>query len=329
MSKIIYLKTEVKLGQIIDFKGLKITLTQEIIDDNPTLFEVKENIPEYVECTSWSGKLFKEGQIYPTKNGKAYNNDGVIACVGKFKPSTKEAYVRQELLKEAKRKYPVGTKIKNAYCPEVNTDIRTITSEPYFKGGDIYVKVAETNTHINLIHNGVWAEIVKPILISEDGVEIYDGDWYYFVKNLNIGHCRCIKGMPSGEQKPGDINFSTKEAAEEYIAKHKEKTLEDYENFLLTFKTPLYAELKSREPALYWTKILQLIANDLNGSWEPPVSSEDQTFTVNLNEWGEYDCDGSWGVGSSGKIAFNSIKSAKKAIKILGEENLDKIYKNN
>lgn len=40
VSKIIYINQEVAIGDVIDFKGLKVRLTQEIINNNPKLFEV-------------------------------------------------------------------------------------------------------------------------------------------------------------------------------------------------------------------------------------------------------------------------------------------------
>ena len=43
MKKIIYLKKEVSIGEIIDIKGVKIPVTQELIDNNPDLFEIKDD----------------------------------------------------------------------------------------------------------------------------------------------------------------------------------------------------------------------------------------------------------------------------------------------
>ena len=47
MNKIYYLKQEVQIGQKIDFKGLQIVVTQELIDKNPELFKIEEKYPEY------------------------------------------------------------------------------------------------------------------------------------------------------------------------------------------------------------------------------------------------------------------------------------------
>ena len=42
-KKIYYLKQEVKLNQEIDFNGLKIKVTQDLIDNNPNLFQIVED----------------------------------------------------------------------------------------------------------------------------------------------------------------------------------------------------------------------------------------------------------------------------------------------
>jgi len=49
---IIYLKTklEVKLGDTIDVSGINVTITEDLISNNPNMFETKEEFPDYVEC---------------------------------------------------------------------------------------------------------------------------------------------------------------------------------------------------------------------------------------------------------------------------------------
>lgn len=65
----------------------------------------------------------------------------------------------------------------------------------------------------------------KPLFVTEDGVEMYDGDTYMLVDgDLNVFLNRAYKGMILvGLNK----RFSTKQAAEAYIAKKKKITYED------------------------------------------------------------------------------------------------------
>jgi hypothetical protein len=48
-KKIIYLKQEVKIGDVIDCNGIKVTVTDDLIENNPTLFEVSDDISSYLE----------------------------------------------------------------------------------------------------------------------------------------------------------------------------------------------------------------------------------------------------------------------------------------
>jgi len=111
--------------------------------------------------------------------------------------------------------------------------------------------------------------------------------------------------------------FSTKEAADEYIAKYKEKTLAYYENKLLSIKNyAFYSKLKKTEPKLYWLKVLQIIADDLN-------DGEGGNVEIYL-ENGKYNTES--GSMTFGSPIFSSLHPADKAIKIMGDK-LDYIYK--
>lgn len=48
-KKIYYLKQEVKLNQEIDFNGLKITVTQDLINNNPNLFQIVDDVKKQDE----------------------------------------------------------------------------------------------------------------------------------------------------------------------------------------------------------------------------------------------------------------------------------------
>lgn len=82
--------------------------------------EEVESIPEYVECTHFPNLSFIKGKIYKIKSSIIDSELAGAHSIYEwhfnkkyFTPSTLEAFQSQELLEEAKRKYPVGTKYKN------------------------------------------------------------------------------------------------------------------------------------------------------------------------------------------------------------------------
>jgi hypothetical protein len=270
-------------------------VTQELIDSNPNLFVVKEEVPEYVECIEGTGcsKHNIEGNIYKIES---FNN-GVLKVLGisicfinlnhrilsnavNYKSSTKEAYDRQELLKEAKLKYPVGTRYISTYAGKIYTLCGIIM----FSSDESRVVNPSGGT---LYQNGKWATILQPIFKTQDGVDMYEGDKFYGVYqhiNTLISHSNSLSyKFTVGSNAPNSddaIWFSTKQLAQDYINANKVKTLSDYEDMLSIGNHILnssaersiprknfYVYLKISEPKLYWTKVLELIAEDLNGNW--------------------------------------------------------------
>ena len=65
---------------------------------------------------------------------------------------------------------------------------------------------------------GLWI-ICTPLFKTEDGVEIAEGDTFWSVTTTwNIDKIKCTKDII---QPDGFVDFSTKEAAEQYVNKHK------------------------------------------------------------------------------------------------------------
>lgn len=67
--KIYYLKQEVKLNQEIDFNGLKIKVTQDLIDNNPNLFQIEDEVKKeekqsLVLCTNDYEDKYIKGEVY-------------------------------------------------------------------------------------------------------------------------------------------------------------------------------------------------------------------------------------------------------------------------
>lgn len=352
--KIIYLEKEVKLGDKITINEINITVTEQVIKDNPDIFEVIEDkVPEYVECINISEMgnqdWYVVGQIYPLeiwdneKHTPPLENDGgfnisdsishhpwssLEEILKYFKPSTKEDYNKQELLKEAKKRYPVGTKVKDAHIfPSANT--HKVTELFWHKNFGIAFRPDE-GTFVYVYFNvfskksyNTWAK--RYLFTTEDGVEIFEGDK---VTWLNLNNTRIAGTRGADKNMLSYLKyFSTKEAAQAYMDSLKEKTLEYYENILLDPPTTivigtafgkihsnqLYKWLKEYEPRLYWTKVLQLIANDLNGDWESEFKTPKSYLT-------------SCGIDSNNNIInvqsvvyFKTRKIAIRAMSIMGE----------
>ena len=221
-----YLKQKVTLGQIIDFNGLKVEVTMNLIKANPELFVVEEElIPEYVECIKQvhSNEYPKVGQII--KADELGNLVGI--CMYKsitynncFKPSTPEAFERQELLEEAKRRYPVGTRFKSVLSKEIYT-----VNSPSHRWLNDGIEVDGVPW---VYYAGNWAEILTPLFQTEDKVDIYDGDgcaWvsttsmsYLYNLIVNKEHARLLESEGNTFKV-----FSNRQAAETWLKANKHK----------------------------------------------------------------------------------------------------------
>lgn len=122
-----------------------------------SLAEEKEEVPEYVECIQYSKNCLTKGKIY-----KVFNSDASFTFIDddrntrngwisrNFKPSTKEAFIRQELLEEArKRGYKEGVyiKTKEGVVASLIGDLR-------------WSKDTITTDYVYIYKNGWWAEII-------------------------------------------------------------------------------------------------------------------------------------------------------------------------
>lgn len=353
MKKIYYYKQEVKMGDKVSINDALVTVTPQLIDDFSNRFTtindtVKER--EYVECIKLVGgnSWPKVGEILPVTEPDCNGQQAIqgVCMVGSFaynncfKPATKMDW----LLQEAERKYPKGTKFKSP--AQLGTRIATSTGK--FTAWDGCSDGVCTDGMLVYFDNK-WAEIVKePLFITEDGVEIFEGDeywWIYDKTDDNIMHAELGAHLNSGQREHA-IYFSTREKAEEYIRKNKEKTIQDYENILLKsddimFSSPInrgygeltvytqkaYEWLKKNEPKLFYFKVLQLIAKDLNDGWEPDWNDLNERkyyifkeFESNKYSIGSY--TSTWGQG----VVFKSQKITKKAIEIMGHNKLDIIF---
>lgn len=287
MTKIYYLQQEVKLNDEIDFKGLKIKLTQEIIDNNPNLFILKEEtiFPEYVKCVNNGNNSNLEiGKIYKQRLN-LMNTTSVfgipISLIGLyFQPSTKEEYDKQQeqiiinnVIEEAKKKFPLGSKFKKG--DKIYSVGRTLDNKDIIYYDDLY------NTfHIQCTtHN-------NPNLIA---ITIYD-----FIKKEWLA-----EPLPNS------------------------KSFEVYKQDLLN-ETP-YAYLFTINQKLFYIELLSRIANDLNGDWKYKPNYDYYDITLNLkdNIYKIFNrlnmCDTT--------IKFQNNDIASKFLNIIPNNILDLIYK--
>lgn len=329
-------------------------------EEYPEFWKKVEEIPEYVKLISgWSVNDEFVGKIFSTKldfqeqfkefkginktwDWESIFSDNFFKYHGKyFEPSTKEEFNKQQLLEEAKKKYPVGTKYKGIVCGK----IFTITNDINFKIINTLDNEIAVDTKANwamVYYRNQWAEIVKPIFTTEDGVDIYDKNEKLFEVilstyhlNENIPYIACNNVSNKCKDCNPSLVFSTKEVAQKWIDenKPKEKILEDYEKSLVSGTSDdeaaiLYYELlKQNDPRLYWSKILRSVADDLNGNIYLDFKKEHYFYNIYWDiKYSKYGINTHCGQNEDCTY-FTSKENAEKAMEILGESNLDKIFK--
>lgn len=202
MIKITHRGREVNIGDRIPIDGIKINgvllvtpvevnnsviLTQRLVELNPNIFKVEE-IPDYFECINTSigftlGKIYKLENTYnyPEKLTVKCDNGDIVGvvywdksyiknCHNCFKPTTKKAFEKQEMLAKAKKDYPVGTLFRSLITPSQIQEVTEATHsiETIFGNGDLYATV-RTDNHFGggcLFYEGKWAEII-PMTLSQ------------------------------------------------------------------------------------------------------------------------------------------------------------------
>ena len=282
MRKIYYLQTHlVKIGDVIEHNGFRATVTEELVELNPDLFIAKDTI--------------------------------------------------QELLDKAREDYPIGTMFNSKY------GIQKVLGDNPFIGigipGTIQINTDRfTGGATIYTPEDGWAEILPLKFTTEDGVDIYGDMKTYAVakEDLDIDTPEIYGG-----NSKSFVYFYHKENALAYIEKHREKTLEDYENILIKSKSfrmvdkdgietiletrHFYQYLKEIDPKLYYTKILQLIADDLNDGRYIHIRRNTSYHLSNARGRNVH-CG-----GDEGCVYFKSKELAEKARDIMGSK-LDYLF---
>ena len=300
MKKIYYLEKHlVKIGDVIECNGIKAIVTEELIELNPELFRVEKNIqPMYFKCTLNSlgftlGRVYEQicHDCYPnlifiqdddSNKRRIYNWQEVRKGANNygFELTTKTEWDKQELLDKAKKDYPAGTVLKDVFG-----NIYTVSKNSSYTIGE-HGSILIDGIYVH--RDGRWAKVLPLKFITEDGVSIY-GD----MKTYAICRDALILELPNvyGGNSPSLIYFYYKENALAYIEKYKRKSLEDYENLLVNYggvivyrngatHDSVWDWFKTYEPKLYYTKILQLIADDLNDGWVADFTNNDDKWSI-------------------------------------------------
>lgn len=103
----------------------------------------------------------------------------------------------------------------------------------YIKDGKLKT-IYENGCHLDI---NELKHFQEPLFITEDGVDIYEGDTFYFVNNIENGVYMLNKDIAklnasNSKKVKGILDFSTKEAAEEYIVMNKPVlSLNDIKNY--------------------------------------------------------------------------------------------------
>ena len=159
-------------------------------------------------------------------------------------PDIFEECTKEWLLKEAEKRYPIGTKFRSAIeeCLHDDNIVEVVEYEVpnsqyyYIREGSFKNSVYAITRKMGIgacIYNGKtnkWAEIVRePLFTTEDGVDIYEGDevWmiiHYKEDYRNIHHFdRWGKYFGDrGKPIPSQLAFSSEENAKEALSKLEE-----------------------------------------------------------------------------------------------------------
>lgn len=342
-NKIIYIldQLEVKMGDDVNVNGFNVTITQELIDKNPDFFKVEEVIPDFVEAkkTVDRGGETLKGRIYRTKSTPEspycwFDETSEDGCTNSedfwslFNPSTSEKFEVQEIMDKAKVDYPIGIKFIDAH---VNPEKGVFTVSKYeYHFDENYPQYEGIIGGKNDNGNNVfiwtksmgWADKVMPLFKTEDGVEVFKGEKTFVIKKDTYVFPTQEPDRYVGDE-PDFLYFSTKAAALEYVDKHKTKTLYDYERELFR-SSSLYSILKTKEPKLFNTKILQLIADDLNEGDKFVWGDDGNDFAYII---AKVYCDGVGEIAvhafnwtNYGGVCFKSEALASKAVTIMGDK---------
>ncbi len=220
-------------------------------------WELVQEVPEYVKCIKpevWQLTCSaNNGVIFNTRNHIPYVNkmySGLLdAQKVNFEPSTKEAFDLQELQNSIKNMkhgewYIIKSlynwlfkfdKIENEYLFTLKSkclDSTSLYQTPIKFGRIANIKSISPATQQE-VEQYFPNEFRKPLFVTEDGVDIFKGDrwWFIYMDNIGFGKLPLTPYIDNSNYDPsyGERikRFSTKEKAQEYLdsLKPKKETL--------------------------------------------------------------------------------------------------------
>ena len=128
--------------------------------------------------------------------------------------------------------------------------------------------------------------------------------------------------VPEGKQaiwKDGKIIF-------EDIFKHKEITYDDIQNKIMPYTQVVFTTQMHKQKCITFRKLLE-VADYLNGDWKPDWNNKEQyKYVIAYNHSEEtFDTD-YFRYLSENTVYFSSKENAKKAVEIIGEEELKQFF---
>ncbi len=233
-----HIHIEIKPGAVATFSQEPTKETLEAVKKLIEAAEKKLNEPEqYAKANQDYYKEFSKDKIYPIRKCESWNS-GLLYLIkndeGKlrsythnyFETVTQQDYINQELLEEAKRRYPVGCTVKEL---TVVGDIATI-KEHHDAIGDVnsvwFKGYASHGNSINvLVHkNGQWAEIIteeKKPLFEFERHKYFEGDmvWWFIKRDYNIRSKTLGYTSKEGDALTSKI-FPTEQQCKEALYNH-------------------------------------------------------------------------------------------------------------
>lgn len=313
---------ELEIGQWFMYGEYCTLLTIDLVKSAPNTFKVVESkYPKYIKSNGILKSIPKD-VIYMTDEYGRISFSNFMYTTSHFDVCTELEYQQQELAREAKKRYPIGTiyiDIETGGTHRIETgSFRTDAGEgsQFSESGKGYLNKC-----------GVWAKIIKPMLTTTDGVDIYEGDTFWgvskntYVMNNYSADIDTIHNFTS--RSICFVYFKSEEIALKWIYDNKPKTLRTYENRLKYSDANLYGHnpyvwLKNSEPRLYWTKILKMVRDDLNKE----SFKEDHGWAIEKDGLGVCEITDPM----VNDILFNTEESAIHAIEIIGINNLKNIF---
>jgi hypothetical protein len=235
-------------------------LPKEIVETWKAVYGTEYKVGDYVTSIEDCGDLRRVGQVFKVLSldlyGGIYYMENVHGKPSGFRPSTSteiDEYNAKELLEEAKRRYPVGTRFIGAHVPNQTASVSIVTNDTFkisrrqSKGVSIYAMTDDGTYYINsddrkhgntsngriVWFEGRWAEILTyPCIFVNGYAAIFFDDYVkfgcakiskqlflelYAVKDSTWTNGREIESVTIG--KGTFTKAQIKEIAEHYLSK--------------------------------------------------------------------------------------------------------------